>query len=171
MRDAYDKVSDMVENNRDQVKKVAAIVVGVLVLAGILYYALVFSSSGAQGQFASAYEIYTAPTGTTNSTNNTKAPVWFVTDEEKYKKAAAAFHSLANDHSYRYGEIGNYFAGVSELKYDAKAGKATLEPLSHSTSPTGKLASFALAEQYKQEADYDKAVGLYRSLVANPGDL
>src|SRR5258708_4542118 len=90
MRDAYDKVSDMVENNRDQVKKIAAIVVGVLVLAGILYYALVFSSSGAQGQFASAYEIYTAPTG---GTNNTKAPVWFVTDEEKYKKAAAAFQT------------------------------------------------------------------------------
>jgi len=78
---------------------------------------------------------------------------------------------LANDHSYRYGDIGNYFAGISELKFDAKAGKATLEKLSHNDSSTGKMAAFALAEQYKQEADYEKAVGIFRNLVTSPGDL
>jgi len=168
MRDAYDKVSDMVENNRDQVKKVAVIAVVVLAAAAIIYYAFFFSASRAQAQFASAYEIYTAPTG---PTNNTKAPVFFVTDAEKYKEAAKAFHALANDHGYRYGEVGNYFAGLSELKYDAKTGKATLEQVSRSNSPTGKMAAFALAEQYKQEADYDKAIGIYRTLVTSPGDL
>jgi len=74
MRDAYDKVSDMVENNRAQVKKIAAIAVAVIAGAAILYYILVFSSSRAETQFAAAYEIYTAPTGVTN---NTKAPVFF----------------------------------------------------------------------------------------------
>ncbi|HZS48423.1 MAG TPA: hypothetical protein VFC63_25360 [Blastocatellia bacterium] len=168
MRDAYDKVSDWVEANREQVKKIAAITLGVIVVGGLIYYLVVFRSSRAETAFANAYELYTAPVG---DTNTTKSPVFFTKDEDKYKKAAEAFNQVASSYSWQYGDVATYFAGVSELKYDVKTGKQTLEGLSHKDSQTGKMAAFALAEQDKEDGDFDKAISIYQSLIKNPGDL
>jgi len=128
----------------------------------ILYYALFSALRERKANLHRLMKFITAPT----VAPTTQRLLCGLTDEEKYKKAAACVSFPGQRSFVQYGEIAIIF-GVSELKYDAKPA-SDAEPLSRSASPTGKLASFALAEQYKQEADYDKAVGLYRTLVANP---
>ena len=168
MRDAYTRLSEWTESNRDAVKRIGLGALAVLVVGGLIYYFTAYRTSSAQNAFAAAYEIYTAPVG---DNNLTKAPVFFPTDEAKYRRAAEAFENVANSYSGSYGETARYFAGVSQLKFDPAKGKATLEALSRDNSATGRLAAFALAEQHKEEAQFAKAIELYRGLMRQGGEL
>ena len=168
MRDAYEKLSDKVEQNREQIKKVTLSILGVILLVGLIYYFTAHRSAAAEAALAGAFEIYNAPVG---ETNTTKAPVFFTSDDDKYKHAAQAFLNVANTYSHRYGDEARYFAGLCQLKFDSKTGLATLESLSHEDSATGRLSAFALAEQDKQDGQYDKAIQLYQGLISKPGEL
>jgi tetratricopeptide (TPR) repeat protein len=95
----------------------------------------------------------------------------FVSAEEKYKTAAAAFEGVARRYpSTLAGVRAAYFGALSrmQLGQDNEAEKALKEIVARGAGLEPDLARLALAELYRRSGQVDKAVEAYRSYASNP---
>src|SRR5580765_6043357 len=123
---------------------VAALIVVVILV--ILFVRWNRSSSGAaQTALGKAIETSQAqisekgtPAGSTQKT--------YKTEKERAEAAIAEFQAVIDKFGGSVGEKAKYFIAVNKLDVDRAAAIQELEALAASTSDTGKLAKFALAQ-------------------------
>ena len=95
----------------------------------------------------------------------------FVSAEEKYKTAAAAFEGVARRYpSSTAGVRASYFGALSRLELGqyAEAEKALKELQERGAGLEPDLARLALADCYRRSGQVDKAVEAFRSFASNP---
>lgn len=168
LREALNFAKDWLAGQEAVVKRTAVIAGAVIVTGLLIYYFISYRRSSAERAYASAYEIFTAPVG---ETNTTYAPTFFTKDEEKYRKSAEAFTQVASKYSSSYGDIANYMAASSYLRFDEQKARPILERLSQKDSQIGRLASMSLASVYRDAGEFDKSIALLVKLAENPSDL
>ena len=101
-----------------------------------------------------------APAGSTAKT--------FKTEKERAEAAISEFQAVADKFGGTVGEKAKYFIAVNRLSLDRGAGIAELQALAGSSSETGKLAKFALAQAMASDGKIDDAIALYQELAAMP---
>src|SRR5258706_9537471 len=99
-----------------------------------------------------------APAGSTQKTCKT--------EKERSEAAIAEFQAVVDKFGGSVGEKAKYFIAVNNLDVDRAAAIAELEGLATSTSDTGKLAKFALAQTRVNDNRLDEAAALYQELAA-----
>jgi TolA-binding protein len=95
----------------------------------------------------------------------------FLSAEEKYKTAAAAFEGVARRYpSSTAGVRASYFGALSRLELGqyAEAEKALKELQERGAGLEPDLARLALADCYRRSGQVDKAVEAFRSFASNP---
>ena len=95
----------------------------------------------------------------------------FLSAEEKYKTAAAAFEGVARRYpSSTSGVRATYFGALSRLELGqyAEAEKALKELQERGAGLEPDLARLALADCYRRSGKVDKAVEAFRSFASNP---
>ena len=95
----------------------------------------------------------------------------FLSAEEKYKTAAAAFEGVARRYpSSTAGVRATYFGALSRLELGqyAEAEKALKELQERGAGLEPDLARLALADCYRRSGQVDKAVEAFRSFASNP---
>jgi tetratricopeptide (TPR) repeat protein len=95
----------------------------------------------------------------------------FLSAEEKYKTAAAAFEGVARRYpSSTAGVRAGYFGALSRLELGqyAEAEKALKELQERGAGLEPDLARLALADCYRRSGQVDKAVEAFRSFASNP---
>jgi len=143
--------------------------IGALVVLGIIIWIFYLwsgkSNASAQTALGKAIEISQTrvtdqpiPAGSTEKT--------FKTERERAEASVAEFDKVAEKFGGSVGEKAKYFAAVNRLSLDRPAAIASLEQLSGSSSETGKLSKFALAQTRANDGRTDEAIALYRELVA-----
>ena len=95
----------------------------------------------------------------------------FLSAEEKYKTAAAAFEGVARRYpTSTAGVRASYFGALSRLELGqfAEAEKALKELQERGAGLEPDLARLALADCYRRSGQVDKAVEAFRSFASNP---
>jgi hypothetical protein len=144
-------------------------VVAGLIALGIL--GLIFmnwsrrANAEAQTALGKAIEITTATISETGpmagSTQKT-----YKTEKERAEAAIAEFQTVRDKFGGSVGEKAKYFIAVAKLDVDRPAGIQELEALAASSSESGKLAKFALAQTRVADNRLDDAVAIYQELLA-----
>lgn len=123
------------------------------------------SSAAAQAALGKAIETSQArisetspPAGSTQKT--------FKTEKERSEAAIAEFQVVVDKFGGDAGEKAKYFIAINRLAIDRPAAIQELEGLANSSSETGKLAKFALAQTRVGDNRLDEAVTLYQELAA-----
>lgn len=123
------------------------------------------SSGAAQAALGKAIETSKArisetspPAGSTDKTYNT--------EKERAEAAIAEFQAVVDKFGGDAGEKAKYFIAINRLSIDRQAAVQELETLAGSTSETGKLAKFALAQTRVGDNRLDEAAALYQELAA-----
>ena len=123
------------------------------------------SNGAAQTALGKAIEISQAqisetgtPAGSTQKT--------YKTEKERADAAIAEFQAVADKFGGAVGEKAKYFVAVNKLTIDRPTAIQELEGLASSSSDTGKLAKFALAQTRVDDNRLDDAVTLYQELAA-----
>lgn len=141
----------------------AVAVLGVLIWFFVRY----MNTSGGAAQTALGKAIETSQariseTGpTAGSTDKT-----FKTEKERAETAIAEFQSVVDNYGGSVAEKARYFIAVNRLTLDRPAGVQELEGLATSSSETGKMAKFALAQTRADDNRLDEAAALYQELAA-----
>jgi predicted negative regulator of RcsB-dependent stress response len=89
----------------------------------------------------------------------------FKTEKERSEAAIAEFQSVASKFGGDAAEKAKYFIAVNKLNVDRAAGVQELEAIAGSSSETGKLAKFALAQTRVGDNRLDDAANLFRELA------
>lgn len=123
------------------------------------------SSGAAQAALGKAIETSQArisetppPAGSTQKT--------FKTEKERAEAAIAEFQVVIDKFGGDAGEKAKYFIAISRLAIDRPAAIQELEGIANSSSETGKLAKFALAQTRVGDNRLDEAAALYQELAA-----
>ena len=90
----------------------------------------------------------------------------YKTEKERAEAAIAEFQTVVDKFGGPVGEKAKYFIAVNKLDVDRAAAIQELEGLAGSSSDTGKLAKFALAQTRANDNRLDEAVTLYQELAA-----
>lgn len=142
---------------------VAIIILGLL--ATFIMRRMNSSSGAAQAALGKAIETSQAqvtetapPTGSTQKT--------FKTEKERADAAIAEFQLVVDKFGGDAGEKAKYFIAISRLAIDRPAAIQELEGIASSSSETGKLAKFALAQTRVGDNRLDEAAVLYQELAA-----
>lgn len=143
--------------------------VGALVVLLVLVYVVVkwTGSSNAEAQAALGKAIDTSQLRITDaplaagSTEKT-----FKTEKERAEAAIAQFQTVVDNFGGSVAEKAKYFIAVQRLYVDRPAAVAELEAMAKTTSDTGKMAKFALAQTKADDNQLDEAASIYRELLA-----
>ena len=92
--------------------------------------------------------------------------VVYKSEKERGEAAIAEFQSVADKFGGSVGEKAKYFIAVNKLYVDRAAGIAELETVSKSSSDSGKLAKFAVAQTKAEDGKFDEAATIYQELLA-----
>lgn len=90
----------------------------------------------------------------------------YKSEKERAEAAIAEFESVASTYGGAIAEKAKYFIAVNRLYVDRAAAIAELEAISQTSTPSGKMAKFALAQTRFADGRYDDAVALLRELAA-----
>ena len=123
------------------------------------------SSGAAQAALGKAIETSQAritetspPAGSTEKT--------FKTEKERAEAAIPEFQIVVDTYGGDVAEKAKYFMAISRLAIDRPAAIQELEGLANSSSETGKLAKFALAQTRVSDNRLEDAATLYQELAA-----
>lgn len=123
------------------------------------------SSGAAQAALGKAIETSQAritetspPAGSTEKT--------FKTEKERAEAAIPEFQMVVDTYGGGVAEKAKYFMAISRLAIDRPAAIQELEGLANSSSETGKLAKFALAQTRVSDNRLEDAATLYQELAA-----
>lgn len=92
--------------------------------------------------------------------------VVYKSEKERSEAAITEFQSVVDKFGGSVGEKAKYFIAVNKLFVDRAAAITELETISKTSSDSGKLAKFALAQTKAEDGKYDEAVTLYQELLA-----
>ena len=152
----------------NELKVTGAILVVVLLGAGILNHFQRTRTQEAEKAFSDALETFQAPVGGTPAEGETGPR--FATAKEKFEKAAAAFDALASQYaSLPAGKRARYYAALSRAELgDLDAAEKTLTEIASYRDADAlepALARLAVADLYSRRGQPDKAVDAYRKLL------
>ena len=174
-----DKFLTTLEVARDfltEKRKVILIVLGIVVAALVLVfgtqYYLAQKDEVAKDELSQALKIYHSSVGA-QPANGQGTEIVYSTSAEKFEKAAAAFHKVADSYSSRSaGKIARYYEGLSFRELGkTKEAIAALSPLSSEKSDYGALALRALASIHEAAGDLGRATEVYQQIVQNESAL
>ncbi len=143
-------------------------VIGALILIGIigLFVTRYMRSSGGEAQTALGKAIETSQaqiseTGPlAGSTEKT-----FKSEKERSEAAMAEFQAVVDKYGGSVGEKAKYFIAVNKLFVDRPTAIQELEGMANTSSETGKMAKFALAQTRAEDNRLDDAAAIYQELA------
>jgi hypothetical protein len=149
-------------------KQIRNALVGLLVLAilgGIAYVWMSRSDARAQAALGKAIEISEAPIVEIPAPDSTE--LTFKTQNERAAAALKAFDDVAEKDGGEIGEQARYMAATLRLRTERADAITALTEISNSSSITGELASFALAQALVEDGKLDDAIGTYNRIVSS----
>jgi len=170
----YERTQEWLQERGRPVVIAIGVIAAVILLYAAGSYFLESRKTKAQTAFAEALEKFNAQVLDPSAPPPTQLPTAksYSDEDTKWRESAEAFERLANDYSGYYSTIGRYYAGVSYLHFDRDKGLSLLDQVGGKNDhPTSDLARLALAENYANNGDYDKAISLYQQLLNSPGNL
>jgi tetratricopeptide (TPR) repeat protein len=149
---------------------IAAAVIVVLVLAGVIYNS---RSEAAAVAFGAAMQEYQTPLAQAGEAvpPGTKT---YASIAERAKAANALFLDVANRYGLTpSGQNARYFVGLTQIEGgQTQAAEDTLKKVAGGWNRNlASLAKFALAQLYRDEGHNDQAVDLYQQLMKKPTEM
>jgi tetratricopeptide (TPR) repeat protein len=147
--------------------------VGVVLAVAVLIGSIVVfqkRETAANQLLGQAMDIYETPLTQPNAPAEPGATT-YATAAERAKAAYPLFRQAADQYGWlKAGEMGRYFAGVSELDMGQKQGaEADLEKATHAGDANlAALAKIALANLYAQTGRNSQAVTVFQDVIAHP---
>lgn len=142
-------------------------VVALIVVAALFFFVSRWSrNSGNEAQAALGKAIETSKarvTDTPPAAGSTEKT--FKTEKERSEAAIAEFQSVADKFGGAVGDKAKYFIAVNRLNVDRAAGITELEAIANTSSDTGKMAKFALAQIRTDDNKLDEAIAIYQELL------
>ena len=89
----------------------------------------------------------------------------FKTEKERSEAAIAEFQIVVDKFGGSAGEKAKYFIATNKLFVDRPAAIQELEGMANTSSETGKMAKFALAQTRAEDNRLDDAAAIYQELV------
>jgi len=123
------------------------------------------SDGAAQAALGKAIEISQSRVSDTPAPAGSTEKI-YKSEKERADAAIAEFQIVADKFGGSVGEKAKYFIAVNKLMSDRTAGITELEGFSKTSTDTGKLAKFALAQTRADDGKLDEAVTLYQELIA-----
>jgi tetratricopeptide (TPR) repeat protein len=170
----YEKTQEWLQERGRPIVIAIGVIAGVILLYSAGSYFFESRKARAQTAFAEAIEKFNAQVLDSTSPPPTTPPSGksYTDEDTKWRESAEAFERLASDYSGYYGTIGRYYAGVCYLHLDRDKGIGLLEQTGNKNEhPTSDLARLALAENYANNGDYEKAISVYQQLLNSAGNL
>ncbi len=90
----------------------------------------------------------------------------YTTEKERAEAAIAEFQAVADKFGGSVAEKARYFIAINRLYVDRATGIQELEAIAATSTDTGKLAKFALAQTRVADNRLDEAAALYQELLA-----
>ncbi len=122
------------------------------------------SNGAAQAALGKAIEISQSRVSDTPAPAGSTEKI-YKSEKERADAAIAEFQNVADKFGGSVAEKAKYFIAVNKLMSDRAAGITELEGLSKTSSETGKLAKFALAQTRADDGKLDEAVTIYQELI------
>ncbi len=141
----------------------ALVVVGILILIFSAYNRR--SNGAAQAALGKAIDISQSRVSDTPAPAGSTEKI-FKSEKERSEAAIAEFQTVADKFGGSFGEKAKYFIAVNKLMSDRAAGITELEGIAKSSTESGKLAKFALAQTRADDGKLDEAVTMYQELIA-----
>jgi hypothetical protein len=166
LMEQYLKTTNFVKERSRPITKWLSLTAIAIVLAGGFWWFTSYRSTSAAGAMAEAFRYHDAqvsnpiPPGITGYA--------FTTQDEKHRKAYAAFEKAARDYPSYNGEIARYFAATHQLYFEPEKAEVTLKELSQKDSEIGARARLALAQRYESTGKFDDALAEYKKLKVKP---
>jgi len=157
--------SKLFEGKGKQIRNAVVAVVIIAILGGIAFVWMSRSEAGAQAALGKAIEIAEAPIVEVPAPDSTE--VTFKTQEERAAAALKAFDDVAAKHGGAIGEKAKYMAATLRLRTDRTTALTVLSEISNSSSITGEMARFALAQAQVEDGKLDDAIGTYNRIVSS----
>lgn len=164
--DQYLKTSAFVKGRSRPIIIWLGIAAAVLLLAGSTRLFLSYRSAKAADAMAEAFRYHDAEVS--NPIPAGAIGFVFTTQDEKHRKAYAAFEKAARDYPSSNGEIARYFAATHQLFFEPEKAEVTLKELSQKDSEIGARARLALAQRYESTGKFEDALAEYQKLKAKP---
>jgi len=164
--DQYLKTTAFMKEQSAPIRKWGGLIALALVLAGGIWWFLSYRSAQAAGAMAEAFRYQDAlvsnpiPAGATG--------LAFTTEDEKHRKAYAAFEKAARDYPSYNGEIARFFAATHQLYFEPEKAEVTLKELSQNDTEIGGRARLALAQRYQSTRRFEDALAEFNKLKAKP---
>jgi len=89
----------------------------------------------------------------------------FKTEKERAEAAIPEFQAVVDKFGGAAAEKAKYFIAVNKIFVDRPAAIQELEGLANTTSESGKLAKFALAQTKVEDGKFDEAAAIYKELA------
>lgn len=162
------KIEEVGKKLEGKGKTILYAVVAVIILTIVVMFIMSRSrttSGAAQAALGKAIETSQARVSDIPAAAGTTDKV-FKTEKERSEAAIAEFQAVIDKFGGSVGEKAKYFIAVNRLNIDRAAGIAELEAIANTTSDTGKLAKFALAQTRADDNKLDEAVAIYQELIA-----
>jgi len=166
LMDQYLKTSAFVKGRSRPIIIWLGIAAAVLLLAGSTRLFLSYRSAKAADAMAEAFRYHDAEVS--NPIPAGAIGFVFTTQDEKHRKAYAAFEKAARDYPSSNGEIARYFAATHQLFFEPEKAEVTLKELSQKDSEIGARARLALAQRYESTGKFEDALAEYQKLKAKP---
>src|SRR4051812_16900399 len=141
---------------------IAVVLIGLIAMFVVRY----MRSSGGEAQTALGKAIETsqaqisetgAPAGSKDKT--------FKSEKERSEAAITEFQVVVDKYGGSVGEKAKYFIAVNRLYVDRPAAIQELEALANTSSDSGKMAKFALAQTRVEDNRLDEAAAIYQELA------
>jgi tetratricopeptide (TPR) repeat protein len=167
----YVNTTSWVKGHSNPILTWLAVAAGVISLAIIVWLFLSNRSNNAAEALAAGFRYHNAIVQNPLPATRSPGQEAVTTEDEKHRKAYAAFEKAASDYPSYNGEIGRFMAATHQLYFEPEKAEATLKELSLKNSETGARARLALAQRYEATGKYDEAIAEYQKLKSNAYDI